>query len=910
MSRRRLSSQKQRQQRQQPAKQGFSLVTGNTGVLAWMLLVFFYFFCLYLAHAETTAPQAPRRRRAFDGMSRCQAMACGRCAFVSAPPKTTTCTNCNKKNSPTTTRNNAWGCGAGRHRPVTLLPQEQQQQQLSRTTTFQMTGDHEEEAKEELELAAATTPTTTTPSLPAIDGGEARSLDRSKLKAGSWVRQRLWTNSGGDGGSGMVLMDVENVRGKSGFALTHAQVLHATALWAQQCRLSGHVSLIVDHGQVESAHYLPPPHDLAIVFAGPRCKADDVIAHEVHLGMGQHHVDALVVITADRGLIDRCRRRSSATKTSVTILQPITFLEDLEAILQACPLPPPIETKEEESSFNDDDNNDDVVDSDLIVALDHEIKLGADLLEAEAMLRAKGGTSHKRKGKLKAKVRSLREKLRTSSTPLLEQVVANVLRPPSTSSSLFPFLQQQPGGGGTKGNHDKNNNKAFGRTNHNSDTTCGASTDVQPRLNAVQQAALLAKWDKVRKSTLNRKEKTGDRVILAEQWRQQLLQDEEEQRQQALVQEQQQQHETNKAADSRANVTNITAPAGSINLAVVHVFQYNARHQHAQQQEQKERWGEDKSQTVRTGGLSREHVQFLQQRQHLQKHQHGTQVPMINLHVPPVVAKSLRLVVISDTHGYEKTLANEEDGTHLLSGDVLLHLGDFAMDGNRKKSSVEQFDSWLSQQPHEHKIVIRGNHDPRTWWPTQSGATFITQPTTLTLGGQFVFALIPYISGGKLSNRLMPKRCHVLASHVPPKDVLDLCYSGKHAGSSALRKGVERMVTKNSGGPGAHSAPSLWLCGHIHESRGAIRHSFAQHNNDNKGSTTNHQYHDGGDRETLVVNVANANCGIAKRLDHGPVVLELTMEETGGNSRNNKRGQQYCRVEILSMDNQFEYLNR
>ena len=28
-------------------------------------------------------------------------------------------------------------------------------------------------------------------------------------------------------------------------------------------------------------------------------------------------------------------------------------------------------------------------------------------------------------------------------------------------------------------------------------------------------------------------------------------------------------------------------PVGSINLAIVHVFQYNARHQHAQQQEQK-----------------------------------------------------------------------------------------------------------------------------------------------------------------------------------------------------------------------------------------------------------------------------------------------------------------------------------
>ena len=255
----------------------------------------------------------------------------------------------------------------------------------------------------------------------------------------------------------------------------------------------------------------------------------------------------------------------------------------------------------------------------------------------------------------------------------------------------------------------------------------------------------------------------------------------------------------------------------------------------------------------------------------------------------PSYPRHLRLVVISDMHGYKKkSLANEEDGTHLPSGDVLLPLGYFAMDGNHKESyDVEQFDSWLSHPAHEHKIVIRGNHDPRTWWLTQSGATLITQPTTLTLGRQSVIPMIPYMSGGKLSNPPMPKRCHVLVSHVPLKDVLDLCYSGKHAGSSALRKGVERMVTKNSGGPGAHSTPSIWLSGHFHDSRGTIPHSFGQHNNDNKGSITHHQYHDGGDRESLVVNAANANCGIAKRLNHGPAVLQLTMEVTGGKSRNN-----------------------
>ena len=720
------------------------------------------------------------------------------------------------------------------------------------------------------------------------------SYDPSKFKAGALIRKtilhnhlhstppRQWnppnhendasnstTTASSSPPPAIVLIDVENVRGKSGFALSHAELVHGLSIWTRICQLQGQVSLIVDHGNVEAAYYIPTSQ-LAIVFAGPRCKADDVIAHDVHDFLATSstaiRTNVVVVVTADRGLIDRCRRRTGLRKT-VTIVQPLTLLEDLEHILQAVPMP---KQSDDTTLTHDGTTSVDPASSSSflepeIKALDHEIKLGAELLEAEAMLRTKGGINHKRKGKLKAKVRSLREKLLKSSSPLLNQVVADVLK-------------QGP-------------QQAFGTSGSNhhlqSPTEYSVSQPAAPRLSPEQQTALLARWEKLRKS-MSRKEKTGDRVILAEQWRRQLEEQVAARPPTAWINATDLSNHNlnvtnNSTAVSETNTTMTTTATTtrmSANMAMAHVFRYNANHY-----------------TPRPGAYGQ--TSWIQ-----------NSVPLSSSSSPFVVndmismsaaaadyvlpnSTSLRLVVISDTHGFEKTLANEEDGTSLPDGDVLLHLGDFAMDGSHKKSSAVRFDQWLAQQPHAHKIIVRGNHDPRTWFPETSGATFVTTPKTVTIG-DFVFALVPHLSGGKLSNRLMPKRCHVLASHLPPKDILDHCYSGKNAGSSGLRKGVERMVSKTTAPP-----PSLWLCGHIHESRGAIRHAFGS----STTSPSNNQ-NDGADsEETLVLNAANANSGIAKRLEHGPVVLQLSMV-------GNKGRQSKCHVEIVSMDNQFEYLNQ
>jgi Icc-related predicted phosphoesterase len=218
--------------------------------------------------------------------------------------------------------------------------------------------------------------------------------------------------------------------------------------------------------------------------------------------------------------------------------------------------------------------------------------------------------------------------------------------------------------------------------------------------------------------------------------------------------------------------------------------------------------------------------------------------------------RPLRLVVISDTHGYEESLT--PDGGMLPQGDILLHLGDFAIDSSMKKKAkaIENFDAWLARQPHRTKIVLRGNHDPFSVQFPLSGANYFSKPKSIAIDGKITVTLVPYTSPRNLSSswRNLPMFCDILASHSPPHRVLDKCYNGVNAGCSSLRTKVERMVA----GP-----PHLWLCGHIHEGRGAEKVAFGLSS-----------------RETMVVNVSNANDGRATHIQYDPVVLDI---DTNGN---------------------------
>ena len=69
-------------------------------------------------------------------------------------------------------------------------------------------------------------------------------------------------------------MDLENVRGKSGFELSHMQVIEKTRIWMEHHKLMNKVIVIADHGSKQEGYYLEN-RDLALVFAGPNEKVTE-----------------------------------------------------------------------------------------------------------------------------------------------------------------------------------------------------------------------------------------------------------------------------------------------------------------------------------------------------------------------------------------------------------------------------------------------------------------------------------------------------------------------------------------------------------------------------------------------------------------------------------------------------------
>lgn len=548
-----------------------------------------------------------------------------------------------------------------------------------------------------------------------------------------------------------VIIDVENLRGKSGFAISHAVVLESLRTWSQVAGLFGKLTLAIDHGDTASSYWVPDA-GYSIIFAGPHCKADDTIANElVPFFASTMNLTSVIVVTADQQLMQRCQMVSKRLE----IISPDALLADLEKIIEASPCPVEVESAGDDENFES---------SGLVT--EYELKLGADLLEIEALSRVRAANSKRRK-KLRLKGQALWHKIGLVSPRMLERVV-DVLK-------------------------------------------LGRSCESVQELSDFEQSKLLAKWEKEQRYR-RRKEKTHDRIILAEILRLEI--------------------------DEKCE-TSAAAVAQHDNDAILSAKAY----------------------VICNLPRAEKKPFFKNKLNGIAKTQAGT----------------LRLVVISDTHGFEEQLT--ANGDILPHGDVLLHLGDFSVDrGPDDAAYLKKFDAWLARQPHPIKIVLRGNHDPRFYEFSQSGATFLTQAKVQKIAG-YTFAFVPYLSGGLRRKKCLPKSCDVLVSHVPPRNVLDRCVTGKYAGSQTLLNGAQRMTA----GP-----PTLWLCGHIHEARGVVRNTVFSMN-----------------KKTTVVNAASANSGIASYLEYGPVVVQLGEEgrEEGNTKLRNK-------VEIVQMDGQYVFMNQ
>src|ERR1019366_10713193 len=110
--------------------------------------------------------------------------------------------------------------------------------------------------------------------------------------------------------------------------------------------------------------------------------------------------------------------------------------------------------------------------------------------------------------------------------------------------------------------------------------------------------------------------------------------------------------------------------------------------------------------------------------------------PRQNLHrIPrmqsPPRTPLMRIVCISDTHELHEGLA-------VPPGVLLIHAGDFTF-FSRRPWIYRDFDLWLGELPHAHKIVILGNHDYLLEEPQER--TVITNATLLVDSGVVVAGL-------------------------------------------------------------------------------------------------------------------------------------------------------------------------
>lgn len=188
----------------------------------------------------------------------------------------------------------------------------------------------------------------------------------------------------------------------------------------------------------------------------------------------------------------------------------------------------------------------------------------------------------------------------------------------------------------------------------------------------------------------------------------------------------------------------------------------------------------------------------------------------------------MKLVCISDTHSLHRRIPNVPDG------DILIHAGDCL--GAGTLDNVLDLNDWLGSLPHEHKIVIAGNHD----WIFQEAPALareaLTNATYLEDSGVEIDGLSfwgspwtpTFMEWAFMRDRgqpiyekweLIPDKTDVLITHGPPKNVGDevsLGFRSFNAGCIDLLHRIDQLSLK------AH------VFGHIHEGYGEYKRGTAR----------------------------------------------------------------------------------
>ncbi|KAG5981330.1 hypothetical protein E4U54_006659 [Claviceps lovelessii] len=182
----------------------------------------------------------------------------------------------------------------------------------------------------------------------------------------------------------------------------------------------------------------------------------------------------------------------------------------------------------------------------------------------------------------------------------------------------------------------------------------------------------------------------------------------------------------------------------------------------------------------------------------------------------------LSVVCVSDTHNSQPQIPD---------GDIFIHAGDLTQSGSR--AELEAALSWIRSLPHQHKIVVAGNHD-LLLDPSCDGPAARTEASRRELDWQGIVYLqneartlscsngrAVCVYGSPLSPKhgnwafqypratnvwadTIPEHVDILVTHGPPRGHLDLLKYG----CGHLLEALWRV------------RPRLHVCGHIHEGYG------------------------------------------------------------------------------------------
>ena len=152
----------------------------------------------------------------------------------------------------------------------------------------------------------------------------------------------------------------------------------------------------------------------------------------------------------------------------------------------------------------------------------------------------------------------------------------------------------------------------------------------------------------------------------------------------------------------------------------------------------------------------------------------------------------MTILHISDTHSQHRRL------TQLPDADILIHSGDFTMNGSEQEAL--DFLNWFCDLPYPHKIFICGNHDACLYGAKIDGLDknvhYLCNSSVIIDGVKFYG--VPMFMEDCISDRqahnyaAIPADTDVLITHCPPYGILDFD-DGINYGSTELLARVEEI---------------------------------------------------------------------------------------------------------------------